>query len=285
MEPISDLVTITCTRDRGIQRLQSYSLDLMIKDPCDHYVVIEDRGLTLDEWQKILSPYYTRHRLHLIPSMIPEKYYPSTNGWTRQQVLKLLIAEKINGKRYLLLDSKNFFVHNQSLSQWPVNNGNGIIQSYNSFDWEEINEFCAKHNIPISKEIYMSCTPFVCDTHLVKEILKFDIFPLFFEKKNWWSSEILLYSIFSQFFGNTLKKIEHVPNVTFWSSERVLSTETLRDIYSWPDLRMFGLHRAMIYLKIDLFEFIRFLIDIGYDRDIVTSSLKTYKQDNFLKII
>ena len=53
----TDLVTITCTRDRGIQELQSYSLDLMVMDPCNHYVVVEDGKVSMEQWRTMLSPY------------------------------------------------------------------------------------------------------------------------------------------------------------------------------------------------------------------------------------
>ena len=72
-----DLVTITCTRDCGIQELQSYSLDLMVTDACNHYVVVEDSNTTIEQWNSVLSPYYTRHKLHLIPatSLLSLDYY------------------------------------------------------------------------------------------------------------------------------------------------------------------------------------------------------------------
>ena len=61
-----ELVTITCARDCRIQELQSYSLDLMVMDPCNHYVVVEDGKVSMEQWRTMLSPYYTRHHLHLI---------------------------------------------------------------------------------------------------------------------------------------------------------------------------------------------------------------------------
>ena len=108
----TDLVTITCTRDRGIQELQSYSLDLMVMDPCNHYVVVEDGKVSMEQWRTMLSPYYTRHHLHLISgtSLLSSEYYVDDskikNGWHRSAVLKLLIADKIQSNKYLIIDSK-----------------------------------------------------------------------------------------------------------------------------------------------------------------------------------
>ena len=182
-----DLVTITCTRDRGIQELQSYSIDLMLTEPCNHYIIVEDNNLSLEAWHGMLRPYYTRHHLHLIPGnslLSPECYVNDSNrknGWHRSAVLKLLAAKKIQSKKYLILDSKNFFVRQQSLDDWPLEDGNGIIDKYNSYGWDEVDEFCLKNNIPIPKEVYNSSTPFIVDTAIVKKLNEFDILTLFFD--------------------------------------------------------------------------------------------------------
>lgn len=271
-----DLVTIVCSRDRNIQELQSYSLDLMVTDTCDHYVVIEDYGMSIEEWQTLLSPYYNRHRLHLMPSLIPQEYYLNDsyikNGWHRSAVLKLLIAEKIKAKRYLMLDAKNFFICKQKLSEWPVNDGNGIIEKYDNRNWIEIDEFCLRNNITIPNEVYMSATPFIVDTGIVKEIIKFDIFSLFFEKRQQWSSEIFLYSLFTQQFGNRLQH-DYAPNITFWDNERELTSEVFNEIYSWPNMKTFGLHRNILKLNLDLTELKCFLVSIGFNKGIVENAL------------
>jgi hypothetical protein len=277
-----DIVTITCGRDRGIQELQSYSLNLMVEASYDHYVVIEDKTLSIDEWDEILSPYYTNHKLHIVPSMVPEKYYKNDsrikNGWHRSAILKLLIAEKVTSPRYLILDSKNIFIKPQNIDEWPIKDGNGIVENYTHRSWKEVNEFCTANGISVPTEMYMSATPFVVDTKIVKKIINFDIFPLFFDKKEWWSSELLLYSIFTHHCGNPITN-ERIPNITFWNSERELDKATLLDVFDWPNMRMFGLHRGIIELNRDLGNIIDFLVDKGYDRNILMKTLDIYKQD------
>jgi hypothetical protein len=279
-----DLVTITCARDCGIQLLQSYSLDLMVTDFCNHYVVIEDNKLSMEEWYALLTPYYTRHRLHLISgsSLLSSEYYANDsqikNGWHRSAVLKLLIADKIQSKKYLILDSKNFFVRQQSLNEWPLEDGNGIIEKYNSYGWIEVDEFCLKNNIAITENVYNSSTPFMVNTDIVKKIIEFDFLCLFFNKKRWWSSELFLYSIFTQHVGNKLKS-KPVTNVTFWNTERRLNKKTLDDIYSWKNMRTFGLHRNILKLGTDLTGFVDFLVGLGFKKSIVETGLTQYKQD------
>jgi hypothetical protein len=279
-----DLVTVTCTRDCGIQELQSYSLDLMVSKPCNHYVIVEDCKTDIEEWRSMLAPYYTRHRLHLIPgsSLLSPEYYindsKKKNGWHRQQLCKLLIADKIQSEKYLILDSKNFFIHKQLLDDWPLNEGNGVLDDYDSLGWFGVDDFCFKHNIAIPKKVYNATTPFMVHTAIVKKIIEFDILPVFFNKKRIWSSEFFLYSIFTQHVGNKLKS-EPVPNLTFWNSERQPNKETLKDIYTWPNLRTVGLHREVIEQGVDLTDFIDFLNTIGFDPTRVKSALKIYKQN------
>jgi len=279
-----DLVTVTCTRDRGIQQLQSYSIDLMLTAPCDHYILIEDNQLGLQAWYDTLSPYYTHHRLHLIAgnSLLPPDCYANDsrrkNGWHRSAVLKLLAATKVQSEKYLMLDSKNFFVHPQLLDDWPITDGNGIVEDYDNRGWVEIDKFCISNNIPIPKKVYNSSTPFMVDTAIVREIVKHDILALFFDKKEWWSSEIFLYSIFSQYAGNQLQS-RSVPNVTFWNTERNLDKSTLTDVHTWPNMRTFGIHRDVCRLGKDLTEFIYFLNEIGFDRNTVENMLTQYELD------
>jgi hypothetical protein len=256
----------------------------MVTDPCHHYVIVEDSNMNIEDWRTRLSPYYTRHHLHLIPgtSLLPLEYYVNDsnikNGWHRSAVLKLLIADKIQSNKYLILDSKNFFVHKQLLNNWPLTDGNGIVEVYNSYSWKEVDDFCLKHNVSTPSEVYNSSTPFIVDTAIVKDLIKFDILPLFFNKLRWWSSELFLYSIFTQHAGNKPTS-EPVPNVTFWNTDRQLDTETLTDIYTWPNMKMFGLHRDVLKLEIDLTELINFLVKIGFDKNLVKTALTQYEQD------
>jgi len=214
--------------------------------------------------------------------LLPEYYVNDSkikNGWHRQEVLKLLMADKIQSEKYLILDSKNFFVQpQQSLDDWPVEDANGIIENYDSRGWNEIDIFCLAHNIPIPEKSCSMVVPFVANTALVKKIITFDILPLFFNKKKQWSCEFLLYSIFSQFFGIKLQS-KPTPNVTFWSNERELTKEVLKDIHTWPNMKTFGLHRNVLKLGTDLTELIDFLVEIGFDRNIVETTLAQYEQD------
>ena len=70
-----------------------------------------------------------------------------------------------------------------------------------------------------------------------------------------------------------------MPNVTFWNTERNIDTETLADIYTWPNMKTFGLHRDVLKNKTDLSDFINFLTEVGFDRNMIKNTLKQYKLD------
>ena len=285
-----DLVTVTYSQDRGIQMLQSYSVNLMVTEPCNHYVIVEDNNISIEEWHALLSPYYTQHTLHLISGreLLSEEYYINDshikNGWHRSAVLKLLIAEKIQSDKYLILDSKNIFICKQILNNWRLLEGNGLPvdrtkRTYNGKPiWPEVDDFCIKNSIRKPDKVYDSATPFMMFTDVVKKVIEFDFLPLFFNKKNWWSSELYLYSVLSQHYGNNLKS-DPVPNVTFWNTERPLTKDVLTDIFTWPNMRTIGMHRDVLKLNINLTEFTDFLAVIGFDKQIVEHTLTCYEKD------
>ena len=82
----------------------------------------------------------------------------------------------------------------------------------------------------------------------------------------------------SQHYGNNLKS-EPCTNVTFWNTERPLTQDVLTDIFTWPNIRTFGLHRDVLKLNINLTEFTEFLVEIGFDKKIVENTLTCYKKD------
>jgi hypothetical protein len=128
-----DLVTIACKRDIQDLLLQAHSIDKFIEKPITHYVTVEDTHLSLDQWQDILSPYYTKHTLRLNtyrrdPTLdaVFADWGRFGHGWRRQQYLKLLTtSDHVISDHALVLDSKNLFVRPTDLYSWPVKHGNG----------------------------------------------------------------------------------------------------------------------------------------------------------------
>jgi hypothetical protein len=125
-----DLVTVVCQRDINEILLQAQSIDLFVEKPTTHWIIVEDNSLSLYEWEKLLSPYYTRHTLNVSFSIRDELrndefHEPWKYGWRRQQTLSFMASRMVKSDRYLSLDSKNFFVRTIDLDALPLRHGSG----------------------------------------------------------------------------------------------------------------------------------------------------------------
>jgi len=282
------LVTITCSRDRAIQKLQSYTIDKFINEPCNHIVIIEDDQVSFNEWYAELSPYYTKHKLILLNTLLDKNSYRNDtkkkNGWHRSALLKLMVANQVHTDRYLLLDSKNFFIKPVNLDEWPCVEGNYLVEPLqidgrlaNGRVWPNLFEFGKQHNIQIPKNTYSTTTPFIVNTNIVKNLIDLDVKSLFLNNLGW-SSELFLYSVYTQHLGNELKNGPTV-NVTFWNDERTADLETLTDIFSWPNIKSFGVHRDFMRLNLDLTEMYNFLESIDFDKQLVETCFGQHQKD------
>ena len=172
-----DLVTVICERDMQDILLQAHTINKFVS-PCRHYVTIEDESLSLAEWHSILSPFYTKHELILSSLPRPKNLEfnaPFTLGWRRQQMLKLMTAARVKSEHALVLDSKNFFVLDTNLDDWPFKNSRGVYsyrETYHEYHmgnmWLKfVNEKTGMempNRLPASLE-----APFACTVDRVKE--------------------------------------------------------------------------------------------------------------------
>ena len=207
------------------------------------------------------------------------------NGWHRSAILKLLAANVVETSRYLLLDSKNFFINPAVLDQWPCAEGNHLVEQLhvnnqlsNGRNWPNLFEYVKTHNINLPDNTYSTTTPFMVHTKLVQQLLNTgDVASLFLNNLGW-SSELFLYSVYTQHVGNKLVGGPTV-NVTFWNVERTADYSTLSDIASWPDLLCLGLHRDFMNINSNLTDLCNFLESRNFDRLLVDKWLTQYKVD------
>lgn len=125
-----EIVTVTCKRDINEILLQAQSIDLFVEQPTTHIVLPEDARLSCDEWYDILSPFYTRHTLKVLPTPPREDreeefYDPWSYGWRRQEMLTFAGSEYVTSDRYLSLDSKNIFIRSVDLNDINIQHGSG----------------------------------------------------------------------------------------------------------------------------------------------------------------
>lgn len=264
-----DLVTVTWSSDLNFLKLQSFSINKFIQTPCVHWVIIEDDVINIDQWRQEIGSYYQNHTLKLIHhSEISSN--KNNRGWIRQQVLKLQIAQYIESKSYLILDSKNFFINPTDLNDWPIVEGNGSLH----FDlsehpsWEEWVDYCALQTELNKPKIFWAPeTPFRVDTSIVKEILKLDIDNMFNNCEN--PSEFLLYRFFSQTSIRAQERIVY----TLWPGTTPPNIEILEE--ERKNVIMFSLHKRFIKENLLSFSIIAdWLKRIGFP-ELLVSNLST----------
>lgn len=206
-----DLVTVTSMKEHQQMILQAESLDKFVK-PCTHWVVINDIDPDLEFWSKNLSKYYTNHTLKLITFNDHEHFstYVHQGGYYSQQVFKLLISKYITGK-YLIIDTKSFFVEETNLEDYEDQIGNGQIHDY-AKDYRQnvlpstIKMYARALNTLIDYKHLDCFCPFVVDTEILRSVNNLD------ELLNWFinlnSKHICEYLLYSTIFQKNKKIVK-----------------------------------------------------------------------------
>lgn len=192
-----DILTVTCLRDLNDFLLQAESIQRFVKNKCRHIVYVNEPKDQLDKkfWETKLKPYYTKHDLLLV---FPEfnTYAPnSDSGYIKQQFYKLEAAKYFT-KKYLVLDSKNFFVKPCETTMWESQIGSGIIAEINTNDfWYPVfNTYAEKLQITEKLTKFWAIqTPFVIDPAVISDIKT--TLDMFFVENAGLYSEFIFYSL------------------------------------------------------------------------------------------
>ena len=247
---ITKLVTVTCKRDFTSMLRQAESVQKFLA-PCEHLVIIEDRGHSKSFWIDQLSKYYTNHKLIVkgpddFGGVVSEHYM----GWARQQAFKLLASLDCNDK-YLVIDSKDFFIKPTQLSDWDDYMGSNCLVDtstmYNPFYLRMTSTYSLYFNEDIIENIFEPTTPFVFDTkYFTKKELMYDV-KKFLSLTDCWS-EFIYYSYLAQDLIRNFK--QHKYNVENYKLKTNLTTEI---IATKPKIAandqnsiIFGIHRDAI---------------------------------------
>jgi hypothetical protein len=254
-------------------RLHAHSINLWASVPCTHWVAIEDTAFSYNQWLDHLSPLYTKHKLKLLTDVCPStNVVHPRSGWLRQQLIKLLVSKYINGDNYLILDSKNFFIKSFDLNQWPIAQGNNIIDNIR-FNWPELNSLLAENNISQPVTSWSVTTPFRVKKSIINKMLDLDLEKIILNPINRWASEFLLYSIIAQIEGESIES-GFATNLTFWDDDsRLHNVADLDDIYNWPQISSLGIHHQLLNKNIDFSALINWLNNKGLDRNILEQCL------------
>jgi hypothetical protein len=124
-----EVVTVTYEKDFKNMLRQAQSIH-NFTEPFTHWVIINDDS-NLDFWRKNLSPYYVNHTLHLL-HIRNINISKESCGYRRQQLIKLYMSKVIKEK-YLVLDSKNFFIRRTSISEFENQIGSGMLETVDEY--------------------------------------------------------------------------------------------------------------------------------------------------------
>lgn len=271
-----DLVTVTCLRDLPEILLQAHSIDRFVSGCCNHWILIEDQQLSLEQWQQHLEPFYKNHKLKLINNFgVPCHMHP----WQRQQIMKFMIAEQITAADYLILDSKNFFIKSTNLDQWPIAEGcHDVADTPPGCLFHPWMEYLThNYNLPVYKHHWNSITPYRVKTETVKQILKLNLPEMFKNSPSTWVSEFLLYSRFVN--QQNITPGTKVANFYF-NSQELPTFDELEKIRNNAEVLMLSVHQSAIVgspnVTKDLDKLIamcNFLESIGLNRTIANNVL------------
>lgn len=257
------LVTVTCNRDFNQMLLQAESINKFIKPYCHHYVIVNEPNPDLAFWFNWLSPYYTNHKLHVIPRIeydykklgVESNYSNTYFGWKIQQLQKMLIAYLLNDD-YILLDSKNFFIREANIDDWC--DAIGTTVSDKSATYKKSSECYAEYfNVPEMEKIFHAYTPFVVKRKFITDNKNFDFFTL--AEALWYPSlkdvHISEFTFYSYLVGeNPLwnQEAPSMPNAKMFFDKNDYTTfpndmfiELIKSIQN-PEINVLGIHQRLL---------------------------------------
>jgi hypothetical protein len=238
-----DLVTVTYIDDLKDMLRQCRSINRFVKNPTTHFVIIQDNTLTIDQWHYLLSPYYKKHKLVLIPNNSGLDNY---GGWVQSLKLKYSISQQVQSDYYLLLDSKNFFIKETDLNYWPIIEGAGQQLPKN---WTEcfIEFFSKKYNLPVPQNISNNITPYRIKTSTAKKILNTvnfqELLKDFYQEH---SDHSPSGSVIYDFFADNIHfvdKLSQLPFMAIWKGSQQITKELLEYVDSNNNIKVFAIHR------------------------------------------
>ena len=262
-----DIVTVTCLRDIDDMLRQAESIEKFV-EPCTHWVIVNDDKLDL--FKQFLKPYYTKHSLNLIN--FSNSFLDKVScGYKRQQILKLSMSKFLKEK-YLVLDSKNFFIKSTNVNEFKTQIGSGMLELVNNnhLFYETVEQY--KNILDYKKldNLHLAIqTPFVIDSGILCNSLNLDNLLNEFVKIKPHMSEFFLYSLVYEksVRSEISKEIQNSSKpIHYTAFEKTKSIENIIQMSYNLNVKVLALHRnyvdAINNNEIRMFN--KFLISLGF---------------------
>lgn len=272
------LLIVTCKKDM-------WQFEMLIRSaykflqPCKIVVIYNE---SFDDYQEWLVWFKFLEKLFLkkfnVKTFFIEDFMPLSKkhgGWIRQQLLKVLAYKEIETEKYIILDSKNFFIDQCNLnsiqrcdlkSNWWSKDLDGWVQECCDFFGYNYEGTCLGPTI----------TPFIFDKKIVQSMMQkwinqnhfIEWFTKLGRQDNVSASEFFMYEIFEQ--NNTPFMIQPGINSnvsTIWhhdlnSQELRWHTQTILEKKQKHGIHISGIHFTVLqkYKKQDVQHLLR---DLG----------------------
>jgi len=175
------LVTVTCQRDLPLLELQAQSFDKYLQEKSSIIIIVNEIDPTgwNETFFKDIIHLYKRHNLTVlyakdfdIDLSLSCGSFVVTN-WVRQQVLKLVVAEKVGTPYYFVLDSQNFLVNYWSFNRRFTEGRAPYRKSQLGWALNIYNNYRGLLTLPPSdgNNKMSICTPIYFDTDMVKKLI------------------------------------------------------------------------------------------------------------------
>ena len=252
----------------GLIKLQAISMKYVDYDLINNiYIIYNDIGEYDIKDLIIFYPENVRKKVHLFYNKDIDKSFTNEaqSNWRNQQILKLLVANIVETKYFLILDGKNHFIRNITHSDFfendkPIlftNKRDVLIETYyNCLDYYGIS--CPFDYINNPHIITLnSMTPYLlCKTDVLEMITYItekenDSFYNFFIKSKLLYTEFYLYStylIFTNKIQNYL--LNEINFYTIFDSKPIVNNNKIKNTLDYVknnnNIKIFGLHRGVI---------------------------------------
>lgn len=238
-----DLVTVACSRDFELMKLQAESISKFV-EPCTHWIFVNDMFPDKNKWKTMLAPYYRKHNLKLVFHKWYHYMY-SPDGFIRHAAYKLLMAKLIDDD-FIALDPKNFFIANCNTEEWRDIVGSGRT-GWDPKWMKPSVRYASYFNMPlITDKMLVSECPFVYKHSLLKKLGDIDKFIRWYLLADC-PCETMLYSYLALELIEDKSFIKTYTNRTLWRNDPFATPELLNSISTDHNIKVCGFHRFYRY--------------------------------------